>query len=75
MDPIRVNFDQRYQKMKLEEYTDSYLFEEGEEDEDPGIELAIEDCGVDLEECNVEIESCDLETDEFDDISLTDDES
>ncbi len=58
--PIRIKFDPRYQQVKLEEYADDYLFEDGEDyylfAEDPSIDLGVEDL--------------DLGTDDFDDISL-----
>ena len=79
MVPIRVKFDVRYQKVKLEEDPDTYIFEDVEDDylgsDDPGIDLGIEDGDIEIEDGDIEIEDGDFEPDNFDDVSLIDEES
>ena len=75
MIPIRIKFDARYQQFKLEEFPDGFLleggeYEEGKFEEGEDYYLVTEDPSIDLG-----AEDFDLITDEFDDISLTDEDS
>ena len=53
MIPIHFKFDARCQQVKLVEYPDDYLFEDGEDyylySEDPCIDIGIEDFDIDTD--------------------------